>query len=57
MEEAKGDVKDALYRFVGHQSKVCIRKGLGIVKQVYERYSNMPAFIEEYSRQVYQEVI
>lgn len=31
-QEEQGDVKDALYRFVGHQSKVCMRKGLAIVK-------------------------
>ena len=49
-EEKKEGVKDSLYRFVGHQSKVCIRKGLGIVKQIYDRYSNMKLFIEEYSR-------
>ena len=49
-EEKKEEVKDSLYRFVGHQSKVCIRKGLGIVKQIYDRYSNMKMFIEEYSR-------
>lgn len=48
-EEKREGVKDSLYRFVGHQSKVCIRKGLGIVKQIYDRYSNMKQFIEEYS--------
>jgi hypothetical protein len=39
--EMKNDdnFKDTLYRFVGHQSKVCIRKGLGIVKQLFDRYS------------------
>ena len=31
-EDAKHEVKDSLYRFVGHQSKVCMRKGLAIVK-------------------------
>ena len=41
--------KDSLYRFVGHQSKVCMRKGLAIVKQLYEKYSNIPAYIESYS--------
>jgi len=56
-EEQKENVKDSLYRFVGHQSKVCIRKGLAIVKQIYDRYSAMPSFIQDYSRQIYQEVI
>jgi hypothetical protein len=49
-EEKKDEVKDSLYRFVGHQSKTCIRKGLGIVKQIYDRYSSMPSFIRDYSR-------
>ena len=51
------EVKDALYRFVGHQSKVCMRKGLAIVKQLYEKYSNVPAYITDFSRQVYTELI
>lgn len=43
--EEKGDFKDALYRFVGHQSKVCMRKGLAIVKQLFDRYSNSHIYI------------
>ena len=49
--------KDTLYRFVGHQSKVCIRKGLGIVKQLFDRYSANEVYIKDYSRQVYHEII
>jgi len=41
LEEKEPDVvKDSLYRFVGHQSKVCIRKSLGIVKQLYAKFSD-----------------
>lgn len=50
MSDDENEVKDSLYRFVGHQSKVCIRKGLAIVKQIYERYSALPEFIKDYSR-------
>lgn len=48
-EEFKHDSKDALYRFVGHQSKVCMRKGLAIVKQLYDKYSHIPAYMREFS--------
>ena len=43
--EASTNFKDTLYRFVGHQSKVCIRKGLGIVKQLFDRYSHNQAYV------------
>ena len=44
-EVASANFKDTLYRFVGHQSKVCIRKGLAIVKQLFDRYSLNEAYI------------
>ena len=34
-----------------------MRKGLSIVKQLYEKYSNLPLFISDFSRQVYTELI
>ena len=56
-DESGVEVKDTLYRFVGHQSKVCLRKGLAIVKQCYDKYGHLPAFVEHYSRLVFTEVI
>lgn len=44
------NVKQSLYRFVGHQSKACMRKGLGIIKQIYNRYSNIEVFIRDFSK-------
>jgi len=50
------DAKDTLYRFVGHQSKMCLRKGLAIVKQLYSKFSHLPTYIESLSGQIYREV-
>lgn len=56
-ETAGLEQKDTLYRFVGHQSKVCLRKGLGIVKQLYDKYGHLPDYVESYSEQVFKEII
>jgi len=51
------EVKDSLYKFVGTQSKGCMRKGLGIVKQLYDKYSSVPSFLTLFSSQIYSEII
>ncbi|TNV87999.1 hypothetical protein FGO68_gene14880 [Halteria grandinella] len=44
--------KDALYRFVGHQSKMCLKKGLSLIKQLYSKYSNLPSFLTSFTSQL-----
>jgi len=57
MADDTADAKDTLYRFVGHQSKACLRKGLSIVKQLYSKFSHLPTYIESLSGQIYSEVL
>jgi hypothetical protein len=49
--------KDTLYRFVGHQSKACLRKGLGLIKQLYTKYANLPAYLISLTSQLNSSLI
>ena len=58
--EEDGDAKDAgesqLYKFVGKQSKMCMRKGLKTVRELFAKFSHHPAFITDLSRVFYAEL-
>ena len=46
-----------LYRFVGKQSKMCLRKGLKIAKQLFNRFAFDAHFTQRFSALLYTEVI
>ena len=39
------------------QAKDCYRKGLGIVKDIYRKFSGHKDFIDSYTETVYEEII
>ena len=58
--ETVNDVVDTgmnLYRFVGKQSKNCLRKGLKIVKLLTRRFSYDRSFTEKFTALLYSELI
>ena len=55
--EAKETGESQLYKFVGKQSKMCMRKGLKIVRELFAKFSHHPAFIVELSRVFYADLV
>lgn len=51
------NTKDTLYRYVGRQSKMCMRKGLSIVNQFYSKFSHHKEFIQTFSHDLFTEII
>jgi len=46
-----------LYKFVGKQSKMCLRKGLKIAKLLSKRFSYDEVYTENFTALLYQELI
>lgn len=51
------NVKDSLHRFVGALSKTTMKKSLATIKQIYNKYADLPDFITDFSDQVYKELL
>ena len=55
-EEVLGK-SNKIFRFVGKQSKACLRNGLKIVKQLYAKFNYAEEFAQPFSQLLYQEVV
>ena len=46
-----------IYKYVNRQVKDCQRKSLGLIKEIFKKFSLEHDFIENLSQIVYQEII
>ena len=58
-EEEEDEEKEGehLHRNAGNQAKSCLRKALGLIKDIYRKFSYEKEFIQDFSIIVHQEVI
>ena len=56
-EDDDKEAGTSMNRFVGKQSKMCLRKGLKIAKQLYRRFSYDADFLDDFSEIMYEELI
>ena len=54
-ESEQGD--DELHRNASKQAKDCLRKSMGLIKDIYKRFSQHESFIREFSEAVFQEIV
>ena len=48
---------DQLHKNASKQAKDCLRKGMGLIRDIYKRFSQHEDFIQEFSASVYREVV
>jgi|TARA_B110001450_G_scaffold248491_1_gene264759 hypothetical protein len=56
-DDEAGDGDGRVHRNAAKQAKTCLRKSLGLVKDIYRKFSQHTEFIQEFSNTVYQEVV
>jgi hypothetical protein len=56
-DDDAGDGDEKVHRNAARQAKTCLRKSLGLVKDIYRKFSQHTDFIQEFSNTVYQEVV
>ena len=56
-DDAAGDGDERVHRNAAKQAKTCLRKSLGLVKDIYRKFSQHTEFIKAFSNTVYQEVV
>ena len=52
-----GQRDDELHRNASKQAKDCLRKSMGLIKDIYKRFSQYQSFIREFSETVFQEIV
>lgn len=56
-DDDAGEGEERVHRNAAKQAKTCLRKSLGLVKDIYRKFSQHKDFIQEFSSAVYQEVV
>jgi hypothetical protein len=49
--------EDGLYQFVQRQCRMCVRKGLKIVKQLYSKFNYLGDYMTHLSKLLYEELV
>ena len=49
--------EEGLYQFVSKQCRMCVRKGLKIIKQLYSKFSYISTYADKLSSLFYDELV
>ena len=56
-DDEAGDGDERVHRNAARQAKTCLRKSMGLIKDIYRKFSQHTDFIQEFSNTVYQEIV